>query len=348
VVNSYQAELDLHPIETWMNQVGIINGPLETVERLAGGTQHLMLRLKANGRAFVLRSPIARSFDEGAAVIRREARILAALHETDVPHPALTAACTDDTVWKAAFHVTEAVTGFGPAVELPDLHRRADVQRDMWLAMVGAIARVSRLDLEAAQLTDLGRSAGWLERQVPRWSSQLRSYDEIDGCQDERLPGVGEIASWLNRRRPATCSIGLVHGDYHLANVLIDPDSSAVAAIVDWELATLGDPLLDMGQFLVTSGHGCMEWWSHDNPALCDVSVPSNDQLVSHYEDLSRRDVNDLKWYQVLACFRLGILLEGTHARATAGLAPVATGELLHWRAVWLFERALELIGGGR
>ena len=132
-----------------------------------------------------------------------------------------------------------------------------------------------------------------------------------------------------------------MHGDYHLANVMYRPDSGDLAAIIDWELATIGDPLLDLGWMLAT--------WP-DGSGASTVSVtpwegfPTPAELVARYGAGSARDLSAVDWYHVLACYKLGILLEGTHARACAGKAPRDTGDRLHSRAIHLFDRAQALI----
>ena len=150
------------------------------------------------------------------------------------------------------------------------------------------------------------------------------------------------VASWLEERLPTSWQPGLIHGDFHFANVIIRPDSGDLAAIVDWELTTIGDPMLDLGHVLAT-------WPASGAPVaggLAGIALPSTDDVVARYALGSTRDVSNVAWYHVLACYRLGIILEGTNARADAGLAPRVTGDLLHAHTVSLFEQALTLIGG--
>ncbi len=213
----------------------------------------------------------------------------------------------------------------------------------MGLAMADAIAALGRVDHEAVGLGDLGHADGWLERQVERWRGQLASYSDQDGYGGPDMPGVDAVATWLDAHRPTTWRAGLIHGDFHLANVLFHPSEPRLAAVVDWELATVGDPLLDLGHLLAT-------WPSPergDGPTT--VAVPGAamtpvDDIIARYSEGSDRDVSVLLWYRVLACYRLGIILEGTHARAAAGRAPKEVGDLLHAMTVGLFAQALQLI----
>jgi aminoglycoside phosphotransferase (APT) family kinase protein len=215
----------------------------------------------------------------------------------------------------------------------------------MGLALVEAIARLGELDHVSLGLADFGRADGFLERQVPRWSAQLDSYREHVGWPGAyALPGVAQVAQWLDSRRPQVFRPGLMHGDFHLANVMFRHHDAELAAIVDWELSTVGDPLIDLGWLLAT-------WPDAETVAAGATSVrpwsgfPAAEELVEHYGARSSRGLEHLDWYRVLACFKLGILLEGTHARACAGRAPRETGDQLHARAVRLFQRALAWTG---
>ena len=332
--------VDLSRVAGWMDEVGLGSGPLEDLELIGGGTQNVLLRFRRDGRRYVLRRPPEHKRANSDETMRREARVLGALAGTDVPHPALIAACGDVDVIGAAFYLMEPVTGFNPTVAVPEPHvSDPAMQHALGLSMATAIAALGRLDHVAVGLADLGKADGWLERQVGRWRSHLASYDELDGYTGPEIPGVEQVAAWLDERRPATWRPGIIHGDFHFANVLVRPDAGELAAIVDWELSTIGDPLLDIAHLAVT--------WpgrSTVGSTLMLPALPSIDEVVDRYADGTDRDLSTLDWYQVLACYRLGIILEGTHARACAGKAPRATGDLLHAMTVGLFEQALTLI----
>jgi aminoglycoside phosphotransferase (APT) family kinase protein len=276
--------------------------------------------------------------------MRREARVLAALEGSDVPHPGLIAACEDEGVLGAAFYLMEPVRGFNPTTGLPPLHASDPaIRRAMGFELVDAIAALGAVDYVAVGLEDFGRPEGYLERQVARWRAQLESYTQHAGYPGPQIPGFERVAAWLETNRPSQWAPGILHGDYHLANVLFDPDSPRLAAIVDWELSTIGDPLLDLGWLLAT-------WPEAGRPLGAAIGVepwdgfPRSDELVEYYRERSRRDLSSIVWYAVLACYKLGIILEGTHARAFAGKADKATGDVLHAVTLGLFERALERI----
>jgi aminoglycoside phosphotransferase (APT) family kinase protein len=326
-----------------MDERGLEAGPLEHVEQLTGGTQNILLRFDRGARSFVLRRPPPHKRANSDETMRRESRVLAALAGTDVPHPGLIAAEPDESVIGAAFYLMEPIDGYNATVELPPaLTGDAAGQHEMGLSMADAIAALGRVDHEAVGLGDFGRWEGWGERQVPRWRRQLDSYSELDGYPGPDIPGVDEVGEWLEAHRPDDLRPGIIHGDFHFANVLIRRDAGAVAAMVDWELATIGDPLLDLGHLLAC-------WPNRDGAAVTAIAgaaLPTPDEVIARYAAQTDRDLSDVTWFRVLACYRLGLILEGTHARACAGKAPKAVGDQLHAHTLALFEQATGLIAG--
>ncbi len=336
--------VDLEILNVWMDEQGLPPGEIGVVDRLVGGTQNILIRFERGGRYFVLRRPPIHKRANSDETMRREARVLGALARTEVPHPGLIAVCSDEAVLGACFYLMEPVDGFNVSEGLPELHEGdPDVRRAMGFAMVEGIATLAAVDYLAVGLEGFGRPEGYLERQVPRWRQQLESYSEMQGYPGPEIPGVDRVADWLDRNRPAEFEPGILHGDYHLANVMFAFDGPELAAIIDWELSTVGDPLLDLGALLASwpDEHG-------DSPVGVGQGVlsglPSAAELRDHYRDRSRRSVDAIDWYMVLACYRLGIILEGTHARACAGRADQQIGDLLHATTVGLFERALRYL----
>lgn len=335
--------VSLTALHQWMDENGLGSGPITASSLITGGTQNILLRFRRSGREYVLRRPPVHKRDNSDETLRREAQVLSELATTDVPHPRLIAACGDSDPLGAAFYLMEPVDGVSPTVSWDQTFRTdPEAQRHLGFAMVTALAALGRVDVSRPGLSGLGRpAAGWLERQTPRWRRQLESYQRLENYPGHGLPGVGVVASWLDENRPPQWSPGLIHGDYHFSNVMVDPASGDVTAIVDWELATVGDPLLDLGHLLAT-------WPSHYpiGGGIEASHLPDTGSLIEWYDELSGRDVGYVRWYQALACFRLGIILEGSHARAHAGLAPEETGRRLHHNVVVLFEQALRLIEG--
>ena len=335
--------VDLARLGGWMDDEGLPGGAITGVELLGGGTQNILLRFARGGEGYVLRHPPPHKRANSDETMRREARVLAAIAGTDVPHPRLIAACGDESVLGSAFYLMEPIDGANPTVGLPPGYLdSASWRHELGLAMADGAASVGAVDHEAVGLSDLGRAEGYLERQVARWRAQLDSYSALPGYPGPDIPGVDEVGEWLDANRPASWAPGLIHGDYHLANVLCDPHRPVLAAIVDWELTTIGDPLLDLGWLLAT-------WPDGGEPTTTTVrpwdGFPTADELVRRYGERSTRDLSAVTWYEVLACYKLGLILEGTHARAIAGLAPTETGDRLHASTLGLFRRALARIG---
>ena len=203
------------------------------------------------------------------------------------------------------------------------------------MAMVDALLALAAIDVDDAGLGDLGRRDRWLDRQAPRWTRRLRTYLEMPGYAPPAGSVTTEIADWLESHQPNTWRLGLVHGDYHIGNVMVQPSTGRLSAVVYWELASTGDPLLDFGQLLATwptpGGAGLFR----ELPAL-----PSRGELIERYAAVSGRNRNDLNWFYVLAGFRLGVILEQTYVGALTGKVPNEVGERFRTHATTLFTAA--------
>ena len=334
--------IDFAELARWMDAQGLPRGEIEHVSSIAGGTQNILLRFTRGAREYVLRRPPLHLRPNSNEALRREGRVLAALAGSAVPHPRFIAGCFDESrMGGFVFYLMEPVAGFNPMTGLPPLHAGdAKVRHAMGLEAADAIAQLASVDHVALDLGGLGRPEGFLERQVGRWLSELDSYSRHAGYPGPEIPRLEEVASWLERNRPTLTRPGILHGDYHLANVMYAHDGPRLAAIVDWEMCTIGDPLLDLGWLIAT-------WPDADGFALGPMAPfaalggwPKPEELAARYASVSGRDISALDWYVVLASFKLGIVLEGTHARAFAGKAPKATGDLLHAITLALFARA--------
>lgn len=326
-----------------MDRQSLGEGPITSVAPLSGGTQNILIAFARAGRRYVLRRPAVHVPANGNETMRKEMRVLAALASTDVPHPRLIASCPETDVLGASFYLMERIDGFNVTVGMPARHASDPaIRRAMGFSLIDGLVRLGRVDHLAVGLGDLGKADGFLERQVSRWRGQLEGYSVHVGWQGPKdLPGVDRIGKWLTHNCPGSFRPGIMHGDYHLANVLFKTDGPRLAAVVDWELATIGDPLLDLGLVLTT-------WPRADDSTSMKIEpwdgFPDVDELETAYATGSDRDLSSLPWYVVLACFKLGILLEGTHARACAGKADSGVGARFHARTVALFERALRLV----
>lgn len=326
-----------------MDDIGLERGPLSKVEVLAGGTQNILLRFDRGGQEFVLRRPPLHLRKNSNDTMKREARVLEALSGTVVPHPTFIASCDDEEVLGACFYLMAPVDGFNPANGLPPLHSSDPaIRQRMGYSYIEGMAALGAVDYKAAGLEGFGKPDGFLGRQSGRWMKQLESYaafDEWTGFKE--LPDVEKIRVWLDDHLPREFTPGIIHGDCHLANTLFAHDSGELAAFVDWELATIGDPLIDLGWVMAT-------WADDHTPVVGNIEpwegFPTLDALVAHYGKHSARSLDAVAWYGVLACFKLGAILEGTHARASAGKAPKETGDRLHAMTISLFDRAHRLI----
>ncbi len=335
--------VNLQALTAWMDDIGLESGPLSNLQLLAGGTQNILLHFDRGGREFVLRRPPLHLRKNSNDTMKREARVLEALSASGVPHPKFIASCADEAVLGACFYLMAPVDGFNPANGLPQLHSRDPAIRErMGYSYIEGMAALGAVDYKAVGLEGFGKPDGFLERQSGRWMAQLESYAAFDAWTGfKELPDVERIASWLEDNLPKDYAPGIIHGDCHLANTMFAHDGAELAAFVDWELATIGDPLIDLGWVMAT--------WADEHTAVVGDIEPwdgfaSLDQLIAHYDQHSARNLDAIAWYGVLACFKLGAILEGTHARASAGKAPKETGDHLHAMTISLFKRAHRLI----
>ena len=299
---------DLAGVAAWMTEQGLGDGPLENVAPISGGTQNIMQRFERSGRPYVFRRGPAHLRPVSNKVILRETQVLAALADTDVPHPRLIAVCEDTAVLgDAVFYLMEPVDGFNAGEGLPEPHAsdRA-IQFGMGVSMADALARLGAVDHVAVGLSGYGKPDGFLERQVPRWLSELDGYSAFPNYPGPDIGDVRGVAAWLDENRPARWTPGIMHGDYHGANVMFSRTGPELAAIVDWELASVGDPLVDLGWVVAT-------WPDPTGPVQGTVGAepwtgfPTAAELVEHYGRRSARDLSRIRWYVVLACFRLGM-----------------------------------------
>jgi aminoglycoside phosphotransferase (APT) family kinase protein len=335
---------DMQRLARWMATSGLGDDAIAQVRTLSGGTQNELIRFVYDGRPLVLRRAAAGAGEDVGRTIVREARILGSLGATRVPHAPLVATCEDPAVLGRPFFLMEAVEGFCPAEGLPErVASDTAAQRAMGLAMFDGLSALATVEAESVFPDARARGERWLARQPEQWEQQLAGYGLADDADGLGAHGAREAAAWLRERRPNTVTHGLVHGDYHFGNVLFASDGAALAAIVDWELATVADPLLDLGHLLAT-------WPGVDANAITDrpsaPGLPSTDELIGFYVQRHDPDPERLRWFRVLAAYRLAVLLEGTRARAARGQAAEETGAALHAMALKLLAQADCIIYG--
>lgn len=315
-----------------------LGSDITTVEPLTGGTQNIVVRLAVDGRTLVLRRPPLHPRPNSNRTMQREIAVLTTLADSGVPHPRFVRGCTDLDVMGVVFYLMEDVDGFNPGTEVTDAYVRSpEMRRQVGLNYAADLARLGRATWRGRPLETLRRPGSFLERQVPGFLGLLDSYRELGGYSPDSLPAVGELAGWLQDHRPPDTEPGIMHGDAHLNNVLLCRTTPQVAAFVDWEMCTIGDPLLDLGWILVC--------WPHDPDPINAGSelaalggLPDRSEVIAAYRDAGGRDSERLEWYIAMACFKLAIVIEGTYARFLAGMAHREAGERLHDNAANLIR----------
>ncbi|MGE0387875.1 MAG: phosphotransferase family protein [Gammaproteobacteria bacterium] len=322
------------------------SGPVTAVERLTGGSQNNLFVLTRGGERIVLRRPPKHLRANSNETMLREARVLKALAGSEVPHPRLYAACADESVIGACFYLMAPLEGFSPIGALPGRYGTDPAWRAaMGPEFVRGAAALAAVDYKAAGLEGFGKADQWHARQVDRWRSQLEGYAKLPGYQGSSLPHVDEVGRWLADHLPADGRIGIIHGDYQFPNVMFSHEAPRITGLIDWELSTLGDPLLDLGWVLTSWAEPGDPPGRTPNVEPWDGFVPRA-ELVRLYGERTGRNMDAMPWFFVLACYKLGCILEGSYARAMAGQAPMDIGTRLHAYAVWLFTKARQLIAG--
>lgn len=319
-------------------------GPVTEVKRLAGGLQNNVFLLSRGDDRLVLRRPGKHVRPKSNETMLREARVLQALKGSAVPHPAVFGVCADEGVIGAAFYVMEPLEGFAQSGDLPDPYASdAAWRRAMGEELMRAASALAAVDHQAVGLADLGKPENWHERQVERWRSQLEGYAATEGYDPRSLPHVDEVGRWLTDHLPSGRKIGLVHGDFQFPNIMFSQKAPRISGVLDWELVSLGDPMLDLGWVLSS-------WWEDGDPEGKGPMVKpwdgfmSRAELVRLYGELSGRDMAETPWFFALACYKLACLLEGTYAASLAGKVPAKVGESVHAYAVWLTTKARQVI----
>lgn len=322
------------------------SGPVTAAQRLRGGMQNQVFLLERGAARMVLRRPPV-SKPGPSKTMQREAKVLRALQGSAVPRPELYALCEDTEVLGATFYVMQPLEGFAPGGPLKgEYATNPEWRRAMGGEFVKAAAALAAIDVEAAGLADLSKPADWHARQVSRWRDQLHGYAaSMPGYNPAELPYFDEIGAWLSGNLPSGQRIGLTHGDFQFANVMFSLNAPRISGVIDWELASLGDPLLDLGWVLTS-------WTEPGDPEGRKPLVqPWEDfspraELVRRYGELTGRDMGEMNWFFALACYKLACLLEGTVAASKAGKVPADVGAQVHHYASWLTAKARQIIAG--
>ena len=309
-----EEKIDTARLADWMDGADMPGKgePLEA-DFLSGGTQNVIYKISRGDNVCVLRMPPPGAPPDRDNGILREWRIIEALDGTDVPHTAAVGVCADASILGRPFYLMGFVDGWSPMDQYgkwpepfdSDMATRAGLSYQL----AEGIALLSKVDWKAKGLQDLGRPDGFHERQVDRWTA---FFERIKGRE---IDGLDVATRWLRNHRPLDFIPGLMHGDYQFANVMYRHGAPAqMAAIVDWEMGTVGDPKLDLG-WMVQS-------WPQDTDEPSAMSyvdmrgMPSRTAVIDHYAKVSGRQVDDLDYYLVLAKWKLAIVLEQGFQRA--------------------------------
>ncbi|MFF3513660.1 phosphotransferase family protein [Streptomyces sp. NPDC002573] len=289
---------------------GLVDGPL-TGRLIEGGRSNLTYAVTDGTARWVVRRPPLGHVLATAHDMKREHRVISALHPTAVPVPRTVLLCEDDSVLGAPFYVMDFVEGtpYRTAEQLAPLG--PERTRNALLGLVDTLVELHAVDPAEVGLADFGRPEGFLDRQLRRWGKQL------DASRNRDLPGIDELHAALGRSLPVSPAPTVIHGDYRLDNVLLG-DDDRIAAILDWEMSTLGDPLTDVGLLVMYSVPLRLE----DSPISTTATAaghPDPAELIERYAARSGRDLTAVSWYTAFAWFKLAVILEGIHYRYTLG-----------------------------
>jgi aminoglycoside phosphotransferase (APT) family kinase protein len=305
--------LVLDPLEAFLDEHGLGTGPV-AVEPVGEGHSNVTFVLERGGERFVLRRPPRPPLPPSAHDVLREARVMAALAGR-ARVPAVVAVCEDPAVIGVPFYVMEKIEGEVITSALPPALDALDDRRRIGEELVDALVEVHDVDWDAAGLEGFGKPTGYLERQLRRFLGLWEHNRTRD------IPAVESVAGWLRDHLPESGPATVVHGDYRLGNTMFAPGAPAqLVAIFDWEMATIGDPLADVGYL-------CALWVDRDDPpTLFELSgvtreegFVSREELVARYEERSGRSMTDIRWYRTLALWKSIVFMEGNYRRAVTG-----------------------------
>lgn len=304
--------VDLATLTHWFDSQlpNIRNGNL-TAQLITGGRSNLTYRLSDDHQQWALRRPPLGHVLPTAHDMAREFTVISALHGSEVPVPEPIALCQDRDVLGEPFYLMSFVDGI--VVERPELVPDPATATRITEQLVDTLVALHGIDPNGIGLSDFGRPDGFLQRQVSRWHRQFQA-SVPDGHRQEQ-----QVVDALQADIPEPGAAGIVHGDYRLTNVLFDRQLAGIEAVVDWEMATLGDPLTDLGLLYVY----------HERAANTDSVMPNfpseqgflgPEQLIARYAERSGKQLVELDWYIAFGYFKLGVIAAGIHARYLRGL----------------------------
>jgi aminoglycoside phosphotransferase (APT) family kinase protein len=312
-------EIDIQRLSAWLNEnVGGFTGPLSLTKFDGGQSNPTYLLTSASGRYVLRRQPLGPIL-KGAHAVDREARVMRALCGVGFPVPRVQALCTDTSIIGSAFYIMDFADGriFWDG-GLPDVPR--DERAAYQLAMAATLAQLHKHTPESLGLSDYGRSERYFGRQLQRWTGQYRG-DEAAG----RYADMDAVADWLEARIPPDNAACIVHGDYRIDNLVFHPQEPRVVAVLDWELSTIGDPIVDFAYSLLMYRVPSALPWGLADRDLRTLGLPDEATYVANYCRLAgREDIPNLDTYVVLNLFRLAAIIHGIKGRMLHGNAASA------------------------
>ena len=333
--------LDLGRLEPWLRaQLPAADGAL-TVRQFGGGHANLTYLVRFGDREYVLRRPPLGLLAPTAHDMRREHRVLARLGARYPLAPTSYALCDDPAVIGADFHVMERRHGFVIRRGLPpDVAADAALARRLGQTLVDSLAALHRVEPRAVGLDDLGRPDGYVTRQLAGWTARW-------AATGRDLPAVDRLAAWLRRGLPPQQAATLVHNDYQIENVLVDAaDPATAVAVLDWDMCTRGDPLMDLGYLLNcwNDPDDDPSWRGLSPSPGCAPGLPTRRELVERYARSTGFDVEHAHWYHVFGVFKLAVVLEQIHVRFRRGQTRDARFAALGERVQRLAAKGLALL----
>ncbi len=313
------------------------------VEAMVGGGSCDIFALQRGRERWVLRRAPCHASSATAHDVLREFRILDAIKDEAVSIARPVLACEDPDVFGAPFYVMARIDGVPVRAGIPSAWTAKPEEQSQALdQLVDALVAIHAVDWQQRGLGDLAHSGPYLARQVERWMSQLVSY------QVRPLPSAARIASWLDDHRPVDQVPALAHGDYKLDNVLFAPDAPPkLLAVVDWEMASIGDPLIDLAWAMIfhPGPEGTIPLGVAASPGFDRSQMPTRSRLVARYADRSGRDIGGIDWYHVFARWKLAIVLEGSYAKFRRGESKKAVHEFFGKQTDLLLESSMSIVG---
>jgi aminoglycoside phosphotransferase (APT) family kinase protein len=334
--------LDLDRLTAYLASAvpGLVTGPL-SAELVLGGRSNLTYYVTDGATRWVLRRPPLGHVLRTAHDMGREFRVLSALAKTTVPAPATIHLCADAEPLGAPFYLMEFVPGVVIRSKAQcEEHLGAEGTTAVVERLVDVLAELHAVDPGSIGLGDFGRPEGYLTRQVERWRKQLES------SRSREVAGIDELHDRLAGSVPVSARSALLHGDYRLDNAVVDPVARDIAGVLDWEMATLGDPLADVGLLVVYTRSRSEADELITGDVMRAPGFPSSDVLVARYAERTGADLSALDWYVGLACFKLAVVLEGIHYRFTQGKTVGAGFDRIGERVPGLVSEGLAALAG--